>query len=390
MKKIAYLALALVLTTACGGNKSQMPQGSNDFAVVTVETAEADLNTSYPATIKGQQDIEIRPKIAGHITRLLVDEGASVRKGQALFEIDRTQYAAAVKAAEAQINVVKAQISTQELTVANKKMLLDKAIISKYDYDMAVNSLASLKAQLAAAQAQLVNAKDQLSFCTIVSPADGVVGEIPYRVGSLVSASTAEPLTTVSNISKMYVYFSMTEKQLLGMSRETGGVKEAIAKMPAVKLVLADGTEYGQPGTISTISGVIDQTTGSVQMRADFDNAGHILRSGGTGSVLIPTHATNAILVPQKATYEIQDKKFVYTVGKDNKVKSTEITVLPQNDGKNYVVTTGLKAGDRIVVEGINKLKNDMEIQPITPAQSKAKQAKAQQHMKDGKLPNED
>lgn len=390
MKRIAYLALTLALVTACSGNKSQMPQGSNDFAVITVTTTEADLNTSYPATIKGQQDIEIRPKIAGHITRLLVDEGAFVRKGQTLFEIDRTQYAASVKAAEAQINVVKSQIATQELTLANKKMLLEKAIISKYDYDMAANTLESLKAQLSAAKAQLINAKDQLSFCTIVSPADGVIGEIPYRVGSLVSASTMEPLTTVSNISKMYVYFSMTEKQLLGLSRETGGVKEAIAKMPIVRLMLADGTEYSQPGTISAISGVIDQATGSVQMRADFDNAGRILRSGGTGSILIPTHATDAILVPQKATYEIQDKKFVYTVGKDNKVKSTEITVLQQNDGKNYVVTSGLKAGDRIVVEGINKLKNEMEIHPITPAESKAKQVKAQQHMKDGKLPTEE
>lgn len=390
MKKIAYLTLVLALATACGDKKSGMPGSSNDFAVVTVKATDADLNTSYPATIKGQQDIEIRAKVSGHITRVLVDEGATVRKGQALFEIDRTQYAAAVKAAEAQINVVKSQIATQELTVANKKMLLDKAIISKYDYDMATNSLESLKAQLAAAKAQYLNAKDQLSFCTITSPSNGVVGEIPYRVGSLVSASTAEPLTTVSNIAKMYVYFSMTEKQLLGLSRESGGVNEAITKMPAVRLMLADGSEYGNPGVISAISGVIDQATGSVQIRADFDNAGHILRSGGTGSVLIPTHASNVIIIPQKATYEIQDKKFVYTVGKDNKAKSTEITVLPQNNGKDYVVTSGLKAGDRIVVEGINKLKNEMEINPITPAESQAKQAKAQQHMKDGKLPTEE
>lgn len=390
MKKIAYLTLVLALATACGDKKSGMPGSSNDFAVVTVKATDADLNTSYPATIKGQQDIEIRAKVSGHITRVLVDEGATVRKGQALFEIDRTQYAAAVKAAEAQINVVKSQIATQELTVANKKMLLDKAIISKYDYDMATNSLESLKAQLAAAKAQYLNAKDQLSFCTITSPSNGVVGEIPYRVGSLVSASTVEPLTTVSNIAKMYVYFSMTEKQLLGLSRESGGVNEAITKMPAVRLMLADGSEYGNPGVISAISGVIDQATGSVQIRADFDNAGHILRSGGTGSVLIPTHASNVIIIPQKATYEIQDKKFVYTVGKDNKAKSTEITVLPQNNGKDYVVTSGLKAGDRIVVEGINKLKNEMEINPITPAESQAKQAKAQQHMKDGKLPTEE
>lgn len=388
MKKIVYLAFALVLT-ACGGDKTAAPTSGNDFAVVTVQPSEATLNTSYPATIKGIQDIEIRPRISGHIMKVLVDEGDFVRAGQPLFIIDKVQYEAAVNSAKAAINVVKANIATQELTVKNKRMLFEKGIISQYDMEMAENDLTSLKAQLSEAQANLVTAQNNLSFCTVTSPADGVVGMIPYRVGSLVSSTTTEPLTTVSNITKMYVYFSMTEKQMLELTRNTGGITESIEKMPKVNLVLADGTQYTSEGTITAVSGVIDQTTGSVQMRATFDNSGKELRSGGTGSILVPTHVTNAIVIPQKATYEIQDKKYVYLLGKDNKVKNTEITVLTQNDGTNYVVTSGIKAGDRLVVEGVNSLKDGMQINPITPQQADQNRAKAQEDMKEGKMPGQ-
>ncbi len=388
MKKFVYLAFALALT-ACGGDKSAVPTSGNDYAVVTVQPSEATLNTSYPATIKGIQDIEIRPRIAGNIMKVLVDEGDFVRAGQPLFIIDKVQYEAAVKSAVAAIKVVEANIATQELTVKNKRMLHEKAIISQYDLETAENQLQSLKAQLAQSQAQLTDARNNLSYCTVTSPSDGVVGTIPYRVGSLVSSSSALPLTTVSNISKMYVYFSMTEKQMLDLTRENGGIVASIDKMPQVNLMLADGTQYSQPGTITAISGVIDQTTGSVQIRATFDNSGKVLRSGGTGSVLVPTHATDAIIIPQKATYEIQDKKYVYLVGKDNKVKNTEITVLPQNDGTNYVVTSGIKAGDRLVVEGVNSLKDGMQINPITPQQADQNRAKAQKDLKEGKMPGQ-
>lgn len=388
MKKFVYLAFALALT-ACGGDKSAVPTSGNDYAVVTVQPSEATLNTSYPATIKGIQDIEIRPRIAGNIMKVLVDEGDFVRAGQPLFIIDMVQYEAAVKSAVAAIKVVEANIATQELTVKNKRMLHEKAIISQYDLETAENQLQSLKAQLAQSQAQLTDARNNLSYCTVTSPSDGVVGTIPYRVGSLVSSSSALPLTTVSNISKMYVYFSMTEKQMLDLTRENGGIVASIDKMPQVNLMLADGTQYSQPGTITAISGVIDQTTGSVQIRATFDNSGKVLRSGGTGSVLVPTHATDAIIIPQKATYEIQDKKYVYLVGKDNKVKNTEITVLPQNDGTNYVVTSGIKAGDRLVVEGVNSLKDGMQINPITPQQADQNRAKAQKDLKEGKMPGQ-
>lgn len=389
MKKIALWVLTAVVLTSCGSKSKQMGEASNDFAVETVQATMADLKTSYPATIKGMQDIEIRPKVSGYLVKLLVDEGSTVHKGQPLFLIDSEQYRASVKAAQAQIRVCKANIATQKLTVENKRMLFKQNIISNYDLQMAVNTLASYEAQLAAAQAQLQSAEDNLRWCTVTSPADGVVGSIPYRVGSLVSAQSAEALTTVSNISKMYVYFSMTEKQLLALTREAGGVNAAIKKMPAVSLVLSDGSTYSQNGTISTVSGVIDPSTGSVQMRATFDNAQHILRSGGTGSILVPTHANDAIIVPQSATFDVQDKKFVYIVNNDKSVATREITVLPQNDGQTYVVASGLRSGERIVVDGVNQLKNGQKINPISRAQLQANQKKEQQAMKDGKMPGE-
>lgn len=389
MKKIALWVLTAVVLTSCGSKSKQMGEASNDFAVETVQTTTADLKTSYPATIKGMQDIEIRPKVSGYLVKLLVDEGSTVRKGQPLFLIDSEQYRAAVKAAKAQVKVCKANIATQKLTVENKRMLFKQNIISSYDLQMAENTLTSYEAQLAAAQAQLQSAQDNLSWCTVTSPADGVVGSIPYRVGSLVSAQSAEALTTVSNISKMYVYFSMTEKQLLALTREAGGINAAIKKMPAVSLVLSDGSTYSQSGTISTVSGVIDSSTGSVQMRATFGNAQHVLRSGGTGSILVPTHSNDAIMVPQSATFDVQDKKFVYVVNNDKSVATREITVLPQNDGQTYVVASGLRSGERIVVDGVNQLKNGQKINPITRAQLQANQKKEQQAMKDGKMPGE-
>lgn len=389
MKRIALWTLTALLLAGCGNKSQDMGGASNDYAVITVQTTEADLETSYPATIKGMQDIEIRPKVSGYLTKLLVDEGATVRQGQPLFLIDSEQYRAAVNSAKAQIDVCKANIATQKLTVENKQLLYKQNIISSYDLEMAQNTLASYEAQLASAEASLQSAQDNLRWCTVTSPSNGVVGSIPYRVGSLVSSSSSEPLTTVSNIENMFVYFSMTEKQLLSLTRETGGLQAAVKKMPAINLKLADGSEYGQSGTITNVSGVIDQTTGSVQMRATFNNAQHILRSGGTGSVLIPTHATDAIVIPQKATYDIQNKKFVYVVASNCTVSPREIEVLQQNDGQNYVVTSGLKAGERIVVDGVNQLKNGQKINPITPAQAEAAQKKAQQALKDGKLPGE-
>ncbi len=245
---------------------------------------------------------------------------------------------------------------------------------------MAENTLAQSQAQLAQAKAQLTTARQNLSFTQVKSPSDGVINNIPYRLGALVSPSIATPMTTVSEIEEVYVYFSMTEKELLAMTKSGSTIKEEIGKIPAIKLQLIDGTEYDAEGKVDAITGVIDQNTGSVSMRAIFPNKEHILRSGGTANILIPYTMDNIISIPQSATVEIQDKKFVYVLQPDNTVKYTEIGIFNLDNGKEYLVTSGLNAGDKIVIEGVQSLKDGQAIQPITPAQ---KEANYQQHLKD-------
>ena len=231
---------------------------------------------------------------------------------------------------------------------------------------------------LSLAQAGLASAKEMLSFCYVKSPAAGVVGTLPYKKGALVN--TASVLTTVSNNSSMEIYFSLTEKDALTMAQTEGGQNAAVGAMPNVKLQLADGTTYGHEGKVTKMSGVIDPATGSVQVIALFPNPERILKSGGSGSIIIPKSNSSAIVIPQSCVSEVQNKKFVYILGKDNKVKYTEIKVDPQNDGNNYIVTEGIKVGDKYVTNGITKLNDGMEIVPITPEKYQKKineQAKA-------------
>ncbi|MFA6769137.1 MAG: efflux RND transporter periplasmic adaptor subunit [Parabacteroides sp.] len=386
-KQITLFALGISLLTACGGGgQSGMKLGDDEYTVITLSSGSSDQTTSYPATIKGFQDIEVRPQVAGFIVKLCVDEGATVHKGQALFQIDPTQYSAAVAQAKAAVAMARANVNTLTLTEQTKKVLFDKQIISEYEYQTAVNQLASAKAGLAQAQASLISANQNLSFCTIKSPSNGVVGTFPYRVGSLVSASISQPLTTVSEIGNVYVYFSMTEKEMLRLTRAEGSLLDQLAKMPAVKLQLADGSMYTEDGKIDAVSGVIDQNTGSVSMRAIFPNKKDVLRSGGTGNIIFPYTINDVMIIPQSTTIEIQDKKFVYVVGSDNKVKNTEIQVSNLDDGKNYLVTSGLKVGDKIVVEGVQTLKDGQTIKPITPAQRQAKYDKALKDQHDGNI----
>ena len=379
-RKVILLALGVSLF-ACSNKQQGMQQGIPDYAVITVEPTPATLNSSYPATIQGRQDVEIRPNVSGFITKLCVDEGAVVKKGQTLFLIDPVQYEAAANVARAAVNVAQANVSTAKLTAENKRELAKKNIISEYDLQMAENTLASQEAALAQAQAQLINAENNLSYTKVTSPSDGVVGTFPYRVGSLVSPSSATPLTTVSDISEMYVYFSMNEKQVLDMIRQANGsTTDILNELPEVELQLADGTIYSEKGKISTLSGVIDQTTGAASIRATFKNPEQLLRSGGSGNIMIPVKNEAAIIIPQKTTYELQDKKFVFVVTDSSTVVSTEIKVLPQTDGQQYIVSSGLKPGDRIVAEGVGtSVRNGMKINPITPEQASARLQQAAQ-----------
>lgn len=382
MKTNKFLLVAAMAVTlaSCGGGKSggKPDFGDNEYAVRTIQAQEAGIQTTYPATIKGMQDVEIRPKVSGFITKLCVKEGQAVKAGQLLFVIDNVTYAAAVRQAKAAVNSAKAQLSTAKLTYNNNQKLFQNNVIGSYELESAKNAYESALAAVAQAEASYVSAKQNLDFCYVTSPANGVVGDLPYRVGALVSASSQQPLTTVSNISTMQVYFSMTEKDLLDMTKTAGGIHAAIKDYPAVKLQLADGTIYNQPGHVATVSGVIDPTTGSVSMRADFPNPEHLLKSGGSGSIVVPHNNSTAIIIPQDAVSQVQDKYFVYVVGKDNKVKYTPVTVNPNNDGKNYIIDGGLSVGDRIVVNGISSLTDGAEIKPLTEAQYQAKLKKTE------------
>ncbi len=373
---ILLLAAALV---SCGGGKSGKPDfGDDEYAVRTVSGQNTELQTTYPATIKGVQDVEIRPKVSGFITKLCVQEGQNVKKGQLLFVIDNVTYEAAVRQAKAAVNSAKAQLNTMKLTYTNSEKLFKSNVIGSYELQSAKNNLEAAYAAVAQAEAAYISAKQNLDFCYVTSPANGVVGDLPYRVGALVSASSQQPLTTVSNIGTMQVYFSMTEKDLLEMTKSAGGLHAAIKDYPAVKLQLADGSVYNHEGHVATVSGVVDATTGSVSMRADFPNPEHLLKSGASGSIVVPHVASSAIIIPQDAVSQVQDKYFVYVVGGDNKVKYTAVTVNPNNDGKNYIINSGLKAGDRIVVQGISALTDGQKITPITEAQYQEKLKKTE------------
>ena len=296
-------------------------------------------------------------------------EGQSVGAGQLLFVIDNETYQAQVRQAKAAVNTAKSQLATSKLTYENSKQLFANKVIGQYELETSENSYLTAQAALAQAEASLASAEEMLSYCYVKSPAAGVVGSLPFKVGALVSSSSAEPLTTVSDINTMEVYFSVTEKDMLTMTKGEGGVNAAINAYPEVQLRLADGTLYDHPGKVVKASGVIDAATGSISMIARFDNPRKQLRSGGSGQIVVPTTSTGAIIIPQEATSEVQNKKFVYLVGKDNKVQYHEITVNPQDDGKNYIVTSGLQPGDRYVSKGITSLSDGKEIKPITEEQ---------------------
>lgn len=384
---LAAMALsALSMLSACGGKddkNSSAAAGNMPAPTLTVETiapGTIDLESVYPATIKGKTDIDVRPMISGNIIAVHVDEGQYVRKGQLLFTIDQTQYQAAVDQAQAAVNSARTAVETSQISVNSNRALREKNIISEHAMQLSENQLSQAKASLAQAQAALTNARKNLSYTEVVAPSDGVIGAIPLRVGALASPS-GQPLTTVSDNSQVYAYFSMTERQILDMTE--GGAKNlnaAIAEMPALKLKLANGQIYPSEGRVATISGVVDPGTGASTVRALFDNAAGVLRSGSTGSVIVPLHLEDVIVIPQSATTEAQDLRFVFTVGEGNVLAQTPIEVLPLQDGKNFVVTSGLNPGDVIVTQGIGtSARAGVTINPVTAEQAAAAAAAAQQ-----------
>ena len=378
IKSCLFVALAALALASCGkksgGGLADLQD--NEFPVKTAGVSSADLQTTYPATIKGIQDVDVHPKISGFITNVYVHEGQTVSAGQPRFTIDSETYRAQVSQCRAALNTARAQANTARLTYLNNKKLFDQHIIGQYELETAQNSYATAKAQVAQAQAALAAAEETLSWCVVRAPASGVVGSLPFKKGALVSASNT--LTTVSDVSTVEVFFSMSEPDILGLSKNAGSVAGVLKEMPAVKLQLADGTTYNQPGRVVKMSGVIDASTGAYTLIAHFANPQRLLKSGGAGQIVVPRVSNDAVIIPQEATVQVQDKIFVYVVGSDNKVKYTAIKVNPQDDGINYIVADGLHTGDRYVCKGITKLTDGEKIKPLTEQQYEEKIEKAE------------
>lgn len=379
----ATFSIGALMLCGCGGKEQQAQQEQvQELAVITVGEDNATLNTGYPCTLHGQNDVEIRPQIQGFLTKVYVQEGQRVSAGQILFSIDQVTLQAAVEAArgqvaqaEASVGVAQANVNTALTKANNDKILLDKNIISAPAYQVSADALNAARAQLAAARAaltsanaNLVSAEKNLTYSTVKAPVSGIVGNIDFKEGALVSPSSL--LTVISSNSEIEAYFSMNEKEILNLT-DNGrrSLQTALDSLPAVTLVLPNGENYDHKGRIISVSGVLDTGTGSATVKAAFPNPTGMLRAGGTGQILIPDVVTNSIMVPQKATYEMQDMKFVYVMDKDGTVHSTPITIGELNDGQNYIVTSGLKPGDIIVAEGVGvSVKDGMKIKPKTGA----------------------
>ena len=356
MKKFKIRQMRLMTLIGCTvfglASCKQAPNAamqSSSYETMTVGITDKELSTSYSATIRGRQDIDIYPQVSGTIVRLCVTEGEVVRRGQLLFIIDQN------------VETARASLATAQLNYDSQRELYTQKVVSEFSLKTAENNFLTAKAQLAQAEAQEVNARNNLSYTEVKSPSDGVVGALPYRVGALVSSAMAQPLTTVSDNSTMYVYFSMTENQLLSLTRQYGSMDEALKNMPEVTLTLNDNSVYAEKGKIESISGVIDRQTGTVIARAVFPNESRLLHSGASGSVSIPSVYKDCIVIPQGAAVQMQDKYLVYKVV-DGKAASTLVSVAPINNGREFVVMDGLKPGEEIVAKGAGLLREGMQI----------------------------
>ena len=368
MKGLNVITIGLCLfmgMTSCKQQTAQQPMAST-YPLMTLAPEDRTLTVSYTAVIEGKQDVEIRPQVSGFVTDVLVKEGAKVRKGETLFIIDTIPYAATYQQAKAAVATAEAQMATARLTLEGDEELYREKVISDFQLQTTRNTYNTAVAALAQARAQEASAANNLSFAKVTSPVDGVAGMTSVRVGALVSASMAEPLINVTDNSQMYVYFSLPEKEVLGLTRQYGSIDKTLAAYPAVSLTLNDGSLYENEGKIDVISRMVDKATGTVSLRAVFSNPDGRLMSGGSANINIPYTRTGVIVIPQEATFEIQDKIFTYRVV-DGKAASTQIKVFKINNGREYIVEEGLNEGDVIVAKGAGLLR---EGTPVAAAPS--------------------
>lgn len=350
---------------SCVEKKTQVKTIVKDYAVLILQPRSVITHNDFPATIQGQAVIEIRPMVDGYLQEIYVQEGATVTKGQLLFKIKNPQYEQAVITANAAIKIAVADVSAAKMNVEKVRPLVEKDIVSKYELEAAQYTQQSKEASLAQAYATLANANTNAGYTILRSPQNGIISSIPYKIGALVNSTTAQPLTTLSDIGNVFAYFSINEKQLLSFLNNTTGntLQEKLNTLPQATLLLADGTAYPLKGKIETASGIIATETGSVSFKVTFPNPMGIIHSGASATVRVPRTNDSALLVPQSASYEIQDKQFVYLLRDSKRVFSTAITSKPTDNGQFLIVQSGLMPGDKVVINATN-LKDSTVIIP--------------------------
>ena len=348
----SVLFISALLLAGCGGKKEQNVQKTlPKFKVEAVGQSDATVYTLFPVQIQSENAIDIYPRATGYVQKIYVQEGDNVKKGSPILKIDDADYVQTV-------NSTKAAYDNALLEVKKLEPLVEEDIISPFQ-------LQTAKSNVQAAQAAYENAKINLGYTLITSPVSGVIGRISLREGSLLTAGIATPITSVASNGNVFAYFSFDEKLLLQFADSTRmSLKQKVSKLPPAELTLANGQLYAYKGTIELGSSLVDPATGSLQMKGVFPNPDAILRSGSTGTIRIPTIYKNTIMVPQKATYDIQDKKMIFTVDSANVVHAANIKVL-NNTGDIFIVASGLNVGDRIVLDGVGKVKDGDKIESL-------------------------
>lgn len=351
-----FAALILGLALGACNNQEKTESAGAEYKTMAVKQETRTLKWEYSARLQGCEVVEVRPQVSGKITRICFGEGESVRRGQTLFVIDQVPFRAALMEATGNVSIAKAKLATAKLDYESATMLRQKNVVRDYDVASARNVVASAEASLQVANSQELTARNNLAYTVVKSPVDGVAGMIAYRVGALVGSSIEKPLVTVSNDKKMYAYFSLSEREVVDLISRYGSMESFIAKVPEVELRLSNGSLYSHKGAIAAVSGIVSEGTGAVALRADFPNDERLLRDGGSGAVILSWSRPGCIVIPQTATYELQNKVFVYKVV-DGKAMSTPVKVSRIAGGTEYLVEEGLSNGDVIIAEGAGLVK---------------------------------
>lgn len=379
MENKNYVTLFVILVTcllviSCGDEKKKT-QDAAHYKTLVVGRKDMTLAQQYSARLTGRQIVEVRPQVTGNITQVCTGEGMAVRRGQTLFIIDQTPYKAALEVAIANRQSAEAKLATARMNFESENALMQGNVVSDFSVATFRNALLEAEAALAQAKAQEKNARWQLSCTEVKSPVDGVASMIPWHVGALVSSNISEPLVTVADDKEMYAYFSVSERFALDQINRYGSNTDFISKAPPVTLRLASGADYNVQGRINAVSGTVDASTGAIAMRAVFPNPDHLLRDGGSATIVMSTQRSQCIVIPQEATYELQNRSFVYRVV-NGRTKATPIELFPQNNGREYIVEQGLNEGDTIIAEGAGLLREGIEVSTQPQSLSKGGKSK--------------